>query len=109
VLPPLPLEQLVGELRRVRAAVSVDSGLGQLAAALGVPTVALYGPTDPALTGCVGARAANVAASFPCAPCRKRACGYRGAAVLDCGRPVEPACFASVTVDGVFARLERVL
>jgi len=113
VLPPLPLDALVRELARVRAAVSVDSGLGQLSAALGVPTIALYGPTDPKLTGCVGAHATNVAASFPCAPCKKRGCAYRGAPVLDDdiehGRAVEPPCFSTVSVDAVFARLERVL
>ena len=109
VLPPLPLDALVGELSRVRAAVGVDSGLGQLAAALGVPTIALYGPTDPRLTGCVGPRAANVAASFPCAPCRKRSCSYRDEPVFDADLAIEPPCFSTVSVDAVFRELERVL
>lgn len=37
------------------AAVGNDSGLTHLAAAVGCPTVALFGPTDPARTTPVGA------------------------------------------------------
>ncbi|HPV32409.1 MAG TPA: glycosyltransferase family 9 protein, partial [Methylotenera sp.] len=36
---------------QAQAAVGVDTGLSHLAAALNVPTVAIYTDTDPALTG----------------------------------------------------------
>jgi ADP-heptose:LPS heptosyltransferase len=45
----LPLEQLVAQLSRCRLFVGHDSGVSHLAAACGVPSVLLFGPTDPAL------------------------------------------------------------
>jgi heptosyltransferase I len=49
--PPLPIKALAGLLGGADAAVGVDTGLTHLAAAAGVPTVALYTATDPGLTG----------------------------------------------------------
>lgn len=54
VLPRMDLRQLAGLLLNSCAAVSVDTGLGHLAAALDVPAVSLYGPTSPALIGAYG-------------------------------------------------------
>ena len=51
-------------------AVCVDSGPAHLAAAVGVPTVTLFGPTDPARWRPWGPK--NVALfdkSLPCRPC----------------------------------------
>ncbi|MDA1312053.1 MAG: lipopolysaccharide heptosyltransferase I [Acidobacteria bacterium] len=45
------LEGLIAATRRARAVIGVDSGPGHLAAALGRPGVAIYGPTDPARNG----------------------------------------------------------
>lgn len=53
--PPLSIRELAGILGRARLAVGVDTGLAHLAAALQVPTVALYTATEPALTGVAGA------------------------------------------------------
>lgn len=49
--PPLGLRDLAGLLAGAAAVVGVDTGLTHLAAALGRPVVALYGASDPALTG----------------------------------------------------------
>lgn len=54
VLPPLSLSELASILLHAKAAVCVDTGLSHLAAALEVPTITLYGPTDPKLIGTVG-------------------------------------------------------
>ena len=43
------LEAVAGLIRRVDAFVGNDSGVAHLAAALGTPTVAIFGPTDPAV------------------------------------------------------------
>lgn len=48
--------QLIALTRRARLFIGGDTGPLHLAAALGVPVVALYGPTDPARTGPYGAR-----------------------------------------------------
>jgi ADP-heptose:LPS heptosyltransferase len=47
----LPLTRLAGVLNWSRAYLGNDSGITHLAASLGVPTVALFGPTDPAVWG----------------------------------------------------------
>ena len=47
VLPPMPLRPLAGLLQRAGAYLGNDSGPSHLAAAVGTPTVALFGPTDP--------------------------------------------------------------
>ena len=43
------LARLAGQLAASRGYVGNDSGLGHLAAAAGCPTVAIFGPTDPAI------------------------------------------------------------
>jgi heptosyltransferase-1 len=48
------LEGLIAATRRARAVVGVDSGPLHLAAALGIPGVAIYGRTDPARNGPYG-------------------------------------------------------
>lgn len=52
--PPLTLRELAGLTAGATLAVGVDTGLVHLATALGVPTVALYVASDPALTGVLG-------------------------------------------------------
>ena len=51
---PSTLSQLIGATRRASAVVGVDSGPLHLAAALGRPGVAIFGPTDPARNGPCG-------------------------------------------------------
>jgi heptosyltransferase-1 len=59
----MALEDLARVLAHARSVVGLDSGLTHLAAALGVPAVAIFCGSDPALTGVYGApRAANVGA-----------------------------------------------
>jgi heptosyltransferase I len=62
VLPRMRLSELASVLAGAQAAIGVDTGLVHLAVALGVPTVAIYTDTDPALTGvCAGSgHAANL-------------------------------------------------
>lgn len=68
VLPRLPLGALAQQLADSVAAVAVDTGLGHLAAALGVPTVSLYGPTRPTLVGAYGKNQLHMsAADYPAA------------------------------------------
>ncbi|MBM4032124.1 MAG: glycosyltransferase family 9 protein [Planctomycetes bacterium] len=54
----LPLATLAGLLAVCRAYVGNDSGVSHLAAAVGAPTVALFGPTDPAMWAPRGHRVA---------------------------------------------------
>ncbi len=49
VLPGLPLREALGVVAAARLLVSVDGGIMHAGVAMGVATVALFGPTDPAL------------------------------------------------------------
>ncbi|MGB0722035.1 MAG: lipopolysaccharide heptosyltransferase I [Gammaproteobacteria bacterium] len=99
VLPRMDLHTVAGLLAGARGVVSVDTGLSHLAAALAVPQVCIYGPTDPARTGTVGRGQLHARVDYPCAPCFKRACPYAGIAS-------QPSpCFATVSPEAVWRQL----
>lgn len=58
----LDLSQIAALLARCRLYLGNDSGVSHMAAALGVPTAAIFGPTDPAVWAPLGPRAAALAA-----------------------------------------------
>jgi heptosyltransferase-2 len=56
--------------------VGNDSGAMHVAAALGVPTVGIFGSTSPVLTGPRGPRVRVVSHATPCSPCFDRRCRF---------------------------------
>ena len=66
-------------IQRCGLFVSNDSGLMHVAAALNVPTVAIFGSTDSVATGPRGKTARIVKRAMECSPCLKPECpvGYR--------------------------------
>ncbi|MGH9440725.1 MAG: lipopolysaccharide heptosyltransferase II [Thermoanaerobaculia bacterium] len=70
-----------GELAAVLAAgrlhVGNDSGPAHLAAAVGVPTVVFFGPTDPGRTAPEGAPVSVLDRYVFCSPCYLKVCPYR--------------------------------
>lgn len=109
VLDAMTIDALIGRLSGAALAVGVDSGLSHLAAALGVPTLTLYGSTDATLTGVRGARVCNLQARFPCAPCLRRECGYRGEVQHWQGGTVAPACYARLAPEEIWPAIERLV
>jgi len=103
VLPPMGLGELAGVLQGATATVGVDTGLGHLAAALGVPCVSLYGATHPGLTGTHGQGQRHLQADFPCAPCLNRRCRHRGPS------GVNPACYGTLPPWKVWDTLQSLL
>ncbi|MDA8156028.1 MAG: lipopolysaccharide heptosyltransferase II [Actinomycetota bacterium] len=87
------LRQLVEVMRRARFVLTNDSGPMHIAAALGVPVFALFGPTDPAVVGPYdNGRAENFVFKrhFACSPCRKRVCpGMRCMSAIEPGWVIE--------------------
>ena len=63
-----PLSEIAALLSLARALVGNDSGPTHLAAAVGCPTVALFGPTDPALWAPLGAHVRAIAGPAGGAP-----------------------------------------
>jgi heptosyltransferase-1 len=99
VLDRLSLAGIAGELASAAGVVAVDTGLAHLAAALAVPTVALYGPTTPHLTGTYGAGQRHLVTRFPCAPCLRRTCRYP-----EVNAPHAP-CFTQIPPEPVWQAL----
>jgi heptosyltransferase-2 len=85
--PELDLAGLAAVLAHLDVAVTNDSGPMHLAAALGVPTVALFGPTDPRRTAPPGSHHQVLTRNLWCSPCFFRRCPllYHG-----CLRLLEP-------------------
>ena len=53
-----------------------DSGAMHVAAALGIPTVGIFGSTEPQRTGPLGLRTRILYRKLPCSPCLARTCRY---------------------------------
>jgi len=68
------LRTLAALYQRSRAVVSTDTGPMHLAAAVGVPLVALFGPTAPWRTGPFGKGHQVIRLGLPCSPCFKHYC-----------------------------------
>lgn len=84
------LADLIGVLAELCVFLSNDSGPMHLAAALGVPSVAVFGPTDARETGPAGAKARVVREPVDCSPCLYRDC------------PIDHRCMERVTPERVY-------
>jgi heptosyltransferase-2 len=73
-VPDLPIGLSKALFRRAALAVSSDSGPRHIAAAFGVPTVALVGPVDPRFGRSDERRCTELRADLPCSPCNQPAC-----------------------------------
>ena len=84
------LAELIEWIRLSELMVTNDTGPMHLAAALGKPVVALFGPTEPRRTGPYGQidRVIRLT-SLPCAPCLKDTCAYEKP--IECLRGISPA------------------
>lgn len=74
VLPKLSLTELVSVLLHARAFVSVETGIGHLAAVLDLPGIMLHGPTDPEYSGIMDKSCQHITSGMDCSPCFKRDC-----------------------------------
>ncbi len=68
--------------------VTNDSGPMHIAAAVGVPVVALFGPTSEVRTGPYGAGHRVLTSAVPCRPCFSRVC--HNSVPLECLQLVQP-------------------
>jgi heptosyltransferase-2 len=85
------LRRLMGLLARCRVFVTNDSGAMHLAAALGTPVVAMFGPTDDRVTAPRGASVRVLTADVFCRPCMLRDC------------PIDHRCMKRIRPDRALA------
>ena len=88
---------LLGVLSQLRLLICNDSGPMHLAAALGVPVVAVFGPTDWRETAPRGPRCRLIREDVDCAPCKQREC------------PIDHRCMRRITADRVLAEARALL
>lgn len=100
LLPEGGLDGLLTALARARGVVGVDSGPLHLAAAIGTPGVALYGPTDPALTGPWSDALEVLVPTLACAPCGSRRC-TSPRPPLGATAALEPPCLGRIDPERV--------
>ncbi|HZP01907.1 MAG TPA: glycosyltransferase family 9 protein, partial [Terriglobia bacterium] len=91
------LRQLMALLARCHLLVTNDSGPMHLAAALGLPLVAIFGSTNERATGPVSPRARIVKRQVECSPCGLRVC------------PIDFRCMNSITVEDVYSTVARLI
>jgi len=91
------LDQLIDELRECGLLLTNDTGTMHLASLLGVPVVAIFGSTEPRLTGPLGTGHTILRHQVECSPCFLRDC------------PIDFRCMKAVTVQEVIDAVLSIL
>jgi len=89
----LNIKELAALLKKSAVFIANEAGPMHIATALGVPAVAILGPTNPSRTGPFGASTKIIQHKVECQPCRERSCKKR-------------TCMELVTVEEVFNALK---
>jgi lipopolysaccharide heptosyltransferase II len=90
------LKMLAALYEKTALVISTDTGPMHLAAAMGTPVVAIFGPTAPWRTGPYGSGHRVVRADSECSPCFKRQCE-----TID--------CMHQISVDQVFDAVSKII
>ncbi len=100
VLPSLSIVELAHILSQAQAVIGVDSGLGHIPVAFGVPGLVMIGPTDAAKIGHQGPNQVMIKSRFPKAPCNRRKCKLAEKSLC---------CMAAIGVKEVEAEIHKLL
>ena len=102
VMPKLSISGKASIISGASATVGLDTGLSHIAAALSIPSVTLYGATDPNLCGAIGENQIHIKSDFECVGCHENDCSFTKSSF-------KPACFESLTPATVWRQLEQIL
>jgi heptosyltransferase II len=91
------LQEAIYLISRCRLFISNDSGLMHVAGALNIPTIAIFGSTNPKTTAPLGDQSVVVRREVFCSPCLKKTC------------PTDFRCMDLITVDDVFNTANNLL
>lgn len=90
------IKELISIIRNAKYVISNDSGPMHIAAAFGIPVIAIFGPTNPVKTGPYGSNHVIVKSDISCAPCYKRNCKDMG-------------CMDDISVEMVYEAIKTVI
>jgi len=93
----LSLLQIASVMEGCRLFIGNDSGISHMASALGLPTIAIFGPTDPKVWSPRGERVWVVRREIPCSPCNRER-------FFQC---IDLECLKGVEIEEVLRGLER--
>jgi ADP-heptose:LPS heptosyltransferase len=88
------VKKLIALLQRARLFIGSDTGPTHIASCLEIPTVAIFGPKDPAIYSPYGDNTVVVRKDIPCSPCTKRTCNH-------------VSCIVSITPGDVFEAIRK--
>jgi len=88
------LKELSVLYQRSALMITTDTGPMHIAAAMGCPVIALFGPTSPYRTGPYGKGHTVIRKRLECGPCFRRRCG-------------NPRCMNEISVDAVFEVVKK--
>jgi heptosyltransferase-2 len=91
------LSELIAILSVVDLLVTNDTGPAHIAPALGIPTIVVFGPTNPLTTRPFSPQAELIRHPPDCAPCMLRDC------------PIDHRCMTAISSDEVFERARVLL
>ena len=91
------LREAIVLIDRCRLFISNDSGLMHVAGALGIPTIAIFGSTNPVTTSPVGEKSVVIHHDVDCSPCLKPVC------------PTDFRCMELIGVEEVYAAARKLL
>ena len=91
------MNELAAELSECALLLTNDTGTMHLATLLGVPVVAVFGSTEPRLTGPLGTGHVVLRHQVECSPCFLREC------------PIDFRCMKAVSVDEVVESVSSLL
>lgn len=103
VLPPMSISEKAAVIARAHSTIGLDTGLSHIAAAFDIPSVTIYGATDPTLVGATGAHQRQIVSDFACVGCHTVRCNYGGTS------RDEPSCLAGIAPRRVWAELESIV
>jgi heptosyltransferase-2 len=91
------LKEAIALIARCRLFVSNDSGLMHVAGALGIPTIAIFGSTNPVTTSPVGVNSIVIYRAVECSPCLKPVC------------PTDFRCMDLIGVEEVYTAARKLM
>jgi heptosyltransferase-2 len=90
------LKEAIALISRCSLFIANDSGLMHVAGALGIPTVAIFGSTNPITTSPAGAKSIVIHRDVPCSPCLKPVC------------PTDFRCMEEIGVEEVYEAAQKI-